>query len=242
MTRRSSRFIVSLSLAGIFHLGILWGIVIVWDNEDDSIERISKPQTVEVSYVNSDQLMRSFELFDPRPLLIPTEWNFATTERLEEVLQEEKQIFADYDPMYRSEAGDFVSTFGDRWEGIDSYQDLQSRFGEELFRGLSSVREKKPEALGQSIEVSVFRPATGERVFRKVYYINAAEDLANAWPDWRPARFLASVEKSFLVTRMNVLESSGYQEVDEKLERLLASQLIGKGLFEDGPYLVEVGP
>ena len=117
MTRRSSRFIVSLSLAGIFHLGLLWGVVLVWDSDPDRTERISKPQTVEVSYVNSNQLTRSFELFDPRPLLIPTEWNYATTQYLRDVLQEEKQIFADYDPMYRSEAGDFVSTFGDRWAG-----------------------------------------------------------------------------------------------------------------------------
>ena len=212
-----------------------------WDRSQEGTE-ISRPQVTEVTYVDSHSVRQQITLFDPRPLLLPTQWNVASAQNLRDFLTEENRIFAEYEPMYRAEAGDFITTFGNRWTGFESVEEAQLTFAADDFRNLGRKVEGAIAPLDSLLEVKVLDPASGETLFFRSYTNSAARELAEGWPDWRPARFLASVESSFLSTRMNVLESSGFEEVDRRLEVLLASQLIGKGMLKDGPYIVEVGP
>ncbi len=60
-------------------------------------------------------MQQQIELFDPKPLMQPTPWNTANFDRVGDYVEADLEIFVDYQPIYGSENGEFVSVFGNAW-------------------------------------------------------------------------------------------------------------------------------
>lgn len=241
MSLRVTRWIAGLSGAIIAHLAVFWAVALVTPRKPAGTGP-TKPQTMSVEYLDASSVRQQLTLFDPRPLLIPTRWNVAGTQAISEIVQEERDIFEDYQPVFQSASGDFIATYGNRLGSSDDYALTELPWSEPGFKGMGTRHTPPPAAQPDELEMAVIDPGTGNVVSRRTIALPEATALADSWPDWRPVTYLATVEQSFLLGGMPVLSSSGYEEVDLRLEELVARRMMPLGGLPDGPYLVEVGP
>ncbi len=244
MKRSTSRWIAGVGVGSIVHIGLFWLVGVLSEPADRSRERHEKgaslqfigADTVELSPVMQQQI----ELFDPKPLLLPTEWNAVVTRlnRLEAYVDDDADLFVDYEPVFRSEDGNFVGSFGNSWRPAGSPKENQLAFPfavTERF-GRASISRSQEEIDGISLEV--VRVGTGEFVYSRSHYNNAAQEIMEFEELWEPASFLVQIVDSFQVSVPSTARSSGFPEIDQKLGVLIMRDLLPKGLLANGSYLV----
>ena len=238
---RATRWVAGLCGASIAHLAVFWAVGLV------ALERADKTpteaQTTIIEYLDAASVDQQMTLFDPRPLLVPTRWNVANAENVGEIVQEERDIFDDYSPAFQSALGDFIGRYGNPLgQSVSAIGAGRLPWSDVSFQGMCVEEGALAQAQSDELEMLIVNPATGEVVLGESMSVQEAASLADSWPDWRPVTFLATVDQSFLVGGMSVLNSSGYEEVDERLKQLAADRMIPRGRLPDGPYLIEVGP
>ncbi|MCH6258731.1 hypothetical protein MLD52_19390 [Puniceicoccaceae bacterium K14] len=223
--------------AVLFHAVLFWAILLVrpWESEAtfDQAERLS----VEVLYDVSEQMA----LFDPRPMLLPTEWNVANAGSLGDIVREELPIFEDYEYRFAKEEGGFVTSYGNSWGRSMELRDVQLAFDfpqlDQL--GTSVVEQAKPR--NSQLVVRLRKPSTGELLHEAIIQQQDVSDLSSRWPGWAPVMYFVTVADSFFMQGATVLESSGYQELDLILQDMAKNGLENRGFWRDGLYLMEVG-
>lgn len=235
-----------MSLGLIVHIVLFWSVF--WTKEPQ--QRLKRPtrQLTEIHYFDteaterSEVLFQEMTLFDPRPLLLPTEWNAANVWRLGEVVQEEQDLFPSFGPMFELEDGDYLEDFGNVAAYYERLTMAQADFDYELFAALG--RESRPIAAAPEagLELVVMDPSTGFETASTTIYNNVTESLSEQWPDWQPTSLLATVKDSFLVGGLAVVRSSGYVEADQLIQMLASGIIPTLGRLNDGVYLVEMAP
>lgn len=238
-------WIMALGCAGIVHVGLFWTVGLVYPFSRE--RQVVKSDRLEISYLDtrgrkeSALVMQRLSIFDPRPLLLPTDWNSASAQRVGDFVQEETPLFSDYDPVFQSDEGDFIERFGNRWESNSEIAESQMTFS---FNWLEPMgRKSQPSYRGGDRELSLVlrNIATGEIVDSSSLYNTDAQAIIKNWPDWEPATFMLTISDSFVLPGIAVLVSSGYPEVDSLLQDLVTSSTVKRWVLPDGPYLLEVG-
>ncbi len=245
MRRSTSRWIVGIATGGIVHIGIFWAIVFL-DSQPETLtpQREDKANIVYVGPDTDDlsPIMRQqIELFDPKPLMQPTEWNTSNFDRVEAYyVEEDLQIFVDYEPIYESEDGDFVTTFGNAWTPADAPAQTALSFPVDATRGVGRVSLKLSSDFEEGVALEVIRMGSGETVFQNTYYNNAALEILGIPGDWGIASFTVLVVDSFLAGLPSIEESSGNPETDRRISELTVRKLLPKGLLDSGAYRVRI--
>lgn len=247
MRARTTRWVVAASIAAIAHLGLYWSLSLL--NSERSFGLGDKPDNQRIVYRDSRSIGEGTVaekelamLLDPKPLLLPTEWNTARVEDIDEIYREDQIIFDELKPEFQEESGDYSHRFGNPSVPHVSVADTQLSFE---FRRTEMMGRRKKEvrpAIEDAIRVMIRRPRSGEVVFQKSLYYNVAPKLESIRRDWEPALLLADVEHSFFSQNYIWIKSTGYQEIDELIPGLLSDEILPRGTLSDGPYLIEIFP
>lgn len=243
---RTIRWTWAISAAIMFHIALYWGVSLTSDSEQKL--RRQYRQLTQIQYFDaqtaerSEVLAQQMTLFDPRPLLLPTSWNVSNASSITDFLQEEEQIFSDFDPMFELEDGNYLDDFGNAAANYDELSAAQADFDFTLFKQLGRTTKASDFEQEKGILVSMISPDSGRAVSSASIYNEEVDLMAREWPEWRPATLLASVEDSFAVGGFSVLESSGFDEVDQRLRGIAHAVFPRLGQLEDGVYLLEFTP
>ncbi|MDQ8204871.1 hypothetical protein [Pelagicoccus sp. SDUM812003] len=243
---RTLRWTVACSFALLFHLALYWSVSLTMDS-NRSLRRETR-QFTEIRYLDqetteeSDLLTQRMTLFDPRPLLLPTRWNASNARYLTNTLEEEGAIFTDFSPMFELEDGNYVDDFGIAAANYDRLSLAQVNFDLPLFHQLGRTEFESDYQQEEGALLTLTDPGTGREISQTFIYSNEIASLTEQWPAWGIATFMAVVEKSFLVGGLSVLESSGFDEVDQRLRGIAKSYFPDLKQLEDGVYLLQVVP
>lgn len=242
---RTLRWTLAISAAALFHVALFWSVVLT--RETKQVLRRNARQFTEIQYFDartterSELLNQQMTLFDPRPLLLPTEWNVSNVSRLSDFTQEEVALFPDFAPMFELEGGDYLDDFGNAPASFEQLAAAQVEFDFPLFVGIGRKGHPLPAAQAKSLEARLLDPRTGVTLRSAAIY-KGVESLGRNWPDWQPAVVLATVRDSFLSGGVSVVRSAGYNDADQVLRGLTRDFVHGLGALEDGVYFVEFIP
>lgn len=243
---RTMRWTWAVVFAVLVHVSLYWGVALT-RSSDQALKRQGR-QFTEINYLDSAAaerwavLSQQMSLFDPRPLLLPTDWNVANVAGLLENRQEEAAIFPEFAPMFELEDGNYVDDFGNVLADYDRLASAQIEFGFPPFRELGR-RVSETEFVGEpGMAVVLRRPASGEELSRFIIYNEAVSALDAAWPDRGPVSLLATVRDSFQVGGLAVLESSGFDGADLEIGRIAYESFSRLGVLRDGVYVLEIVP
>lgn len=245
MRRSTSRWIVGVAVGGIAHIGIFWGLAILAPEKEEG-GRPNRSEGMNVAYIGSDMgdlsliMKQQIELFDPKPLMQPTIWNTANFDRVAAYVEADLEIFVDYEPIYGSEDGEFVSAFGNTWKPAGSTEDVMLDFPFKVTRQFSRVAIETPRLIREGIDLEVVRMGDGEIVFEETFYTNAAKEILEIPGDWGIASFIVQIVDSFQVGRPFMDQSVGNSDADRKLSDLAARELLPKALLNNGSFHVRV--
>ncbi len=245
MRRSTSRWVVGVAVGGMVHIGIFWGLAFLAPTKDESRPKNQKIGA-KVSYIGSDTgdlsliMKQQIELFDPKPLMQPTIWNMANFDRVEAYVEADLEIFVDYQPIFGSENGAFVSAFGNTWSPAGSARAELLDFPFQVTRQFGRVAVETPRLDREGIELEIVRMRDGEVVFEEAYYNNVAKEIIEMPGNWGIASFIVQVADSFLVGRPSTDQSAGNLEADSKLSDLAVRELMPKGLLTNGSFQVRI--
>lgn len=243
---RTVRWTWAVAFAVLTHVALYWGVALT-RSSDQKIKRQDR-QFTEIQYFDAETAERSVALsqqmllFDPRPLLLPTEWNGANVVSLLGTWQEEAEIFAEFAPMFELEDGNYIDDFGNVPASYDRLTTAQVEFGFSPFRELG--REEAGVRFSEELGMAVVLREPGGAGVTSQHYIDgdAVENLAKSWPDRAPMVLMATVENSFNVGGLAVLESSGFADADKAISRIVYEEFPRLGVLKDGVYLLEIVP
>lgn len=244
MKRSTSRWIVGAGGGAILHVGLFWMVGVVGDPEES--DRVSQVNGASIRFVGSNSeemsplMKEQIALFDPKPLMKPTRWNGANFERLELKDDAGEGLFVDYAPMFASDTGDFIESYGNQWAVAPEPKKTQLGFpisvSKQFGRGERSVDPQLEESLG----LETIRLDTGETIARQSVYNNAALEISKRELGWDSVEFVVEVMDSFAAGAATVARSSGFPEIDREFSELLRRELLPKGLLSNGSYLVRI--
>lgn len=245
MRRSTSRWIVGIAVGGMVHIGIFWGLPFLVPTKEESRPKNHK-DGAKVAYIGSDTgdlsliMKQQIELFDPKPLMQPTIWNTANIDRVEAYGVADLEIFWDYQPIYASEDGAFVSAFGNTWNRAGSAKTEMLGFPFQVTRQFGRVAFETPRFDREGIELEIVRMRDGEVVFEEAYYNSVAKEILEMPGNWGIASFIVQVVDSFLVGRPSTDQSAGNSEADSRLSELAVRELMPKGLLTNGSFHVRI--
>ncbi|MGK0237730.1 MAG: hypothetical protein ACI92G_001190 [Candidatus Pelagisphaera sp.] len=244
MQRSTSRWIVGVSLGGIVHIGVFWMVAVV--SNSDEAERKKRPEGAMLQYIGSDpkelsQVMKEqIMLFDPKPLMKPTQWNGANFERIEGYSKTDSTPFLDYAPQFSSDSGIFFEQFGNSWSPAGSPRENQLAFPSVTTRQFGREDLKRSSSGSVGFELEVVEVGSGRKVFSKDVSLNVARSVLEVEEAWESVEFLLQVVDSFQVGAPSTFQSSKFPEIDRMLSELTTKELLPKGLLINGSYLVRI--
>ncbi|MDQ8199504.1 hypothetical protein QEH56_15165 [Pelagicoccus enzymogenes] len=243
---RTLRWTWALAATVLFHVSLYWGVALTRDSGQKL--RTRERQHVEIQYLDSrsteqsEVLAQRMSLFDPRPLLLPTRWNSANAVSMSEFWQEESEIFPEFTPMFELEDGNYIDDFGNVPANYEQLSMAQVDFGFHPFRELGRNFAERNYQEERGMSMAVLSPSSGRELKRTYIYNDRVQALDAQWPDRRPATLLATVEGSFQVGGLSVVQSSGFDEADREIGSIAYAHFPKLGLLEDGVYLLEMVP
>ncbi|MBC2606424.1 hypothetical protein [Pelagicoccus albus] len=235
---RTIRWTWAAVAAVLFHLVLYWSVALTRDSKQE-LKRQSR-QFAEIQYL--DSATEEMSLFDPRPMLLPTRWNSSNAANFVGYWQEEEEIFPEFPPEFELEDGNYIDDFGNVTASYDRLSRAQVEFGYPPFRELGREISEREFVDGKGLSLALQKPENGATILATTIYNDAVERLFASWPDMRPAVLLATVESSFPVGGVSVVEGTGFIEADRLLTRIVYGNLAGFGPLADGVYLLEIVP
>ncbi|MDG2255934.1 MAG: hypothetical protein P8L49_13345 [Opitutaceae bacterium] len=244
MQRSTSRWIVGVSAGGIVHIGVFWMVALVSDSDEANRKRQSKgaslqyigSDTEELSQVMKEQIM----LFDPKPLMKPTQWNWANFERIEDYSNVDSAPFPDYAPLFSSDSGNFVESFGNSWSRAGVPRENQLAFPYVATRQFGREESIRSRSGLEGLGVEIVEVGTGRSVVSKATSVSVGRSVLEVEEAWESVEFLVQVVDSFQVGTPSTVQSSRFPEIDRKLSELMTKELLPKGLLLNGSYLVRI--
>jgi len=243
-----AKWIAAVAAALAAHAWLFWGVGLGPAPAPEAPAAKSRPPLARVSYLGSPEngrsprLVQQIELFDPRPLLLPTKWNHAATPQAG-IADVQPAVFDDIPPAFQPDGGDFVAGFGNDWRRAPGLPEAALELERNPFATLG-YRPQSAEAAPReaALFLEVVDPATGRRVLRRTLQGPEAREILALDRDWTPATLLATVRQSFLVKRLALAGSSGSEEIDQRLLDLAASGALASIAVPDGAYFLLIGP
>ena len=248
MKRSASRWIVGISLGSIVHAAIYWALILVERPEPKGSAK--RPEGAVFRYLGKDQvelspiMQQQLELFDPKPLVQPTQWNLANSDdrfnRIEEFVEDDMDLFIDYLANYGDEKGDFISAFGNSWRQAEDASKVFLGFSIDRTKGFGRRDRNLQSVKDESIELDIVRLNDGESVLERSYGNDVARQVRELPGDWGSASFIVQILDSFQVGLPVTERGSGSLEADARLMSFVETEFIPKGELRDGFYLVQI--
>ena len=248
MKRSASRWLVGICLGAIVHTAIYWALILV---ERPGLKGSAKrPEGAVFRYLGKDQvelspiMQQQLELFDPKPLVQPTQWNLANSDdrfnRIEEFVGDDMDLFIDYLANYGDEKGVFVSAFGNSWRPAEDASKVFLGFSIDRTKGFGRRDRNLRSVEDESIELDIVRLNDGETVLDRYYNNEVAQQVRQLPGDWGSASFIVQILDSFQVGLPVTERGSGSPEADARLRLFVETEFIPKGELRDGFYLVQI--
>lgn len=226
-------------LAAIGFHALLYLATLVFPKVGEPVLRVDHSKRLSVQVLS--EVSEQMALFDPRPMLLPTEWNAANAGDLEDLVDEELPIFEDYEYRFAREEGGFVTTYGNPWGGDFELRDVQLAFDFPQLDQIGSGSEKRGMARDSVVTVRLLDPGSGRLLHEETLLRENVEEFREKWPGWAPVTYFITVVDSFFMHGATVLDSSGHQDLDIALQQLAKNGLENRGIWKDGSYILEVG-
>ncbi len=245
MRRSTSRWIVGVAVCGILHIGIFWSLALLAPSKDE-VGPKERKNTTKVAFIGSGSgdlsltMKQQIELFDPKPLMQPTVWNTANFDRVGDYVEADLEIFVDYEPIYGSEDGEFVSVFGNTWKPAGSSKDTMLGFPLHTTRQFGRVATDTQRLAREGVDLEIVRMRDGQVIYEDAIYNSVADEILEMPGSWGIASFIVQIVDSFQVGRPSIDQSAGNLEADNELSDLVVSDLLPKGLLTNGFFHVEV--
>jgi len=199
-------------------------------------------QLIGVGTGATDQVLREqAELFDPKPLFFPTEWNFGQRPLRESLRRQPGEIFGSFQPKL---------DFGE--QGIKAYGveaaiaperlvDVLVQGNEAPFAGMGQVDTPPPALEARSSFLEVRALTDGKTIIAQ-----SLKGLEVPRIDFAPIEYLVAMSSAGIVGDPIRLVGSEGDEMDEKVDTFFRSYLVktfrlGERL-DPGRYRVLVGP
>jgi len=234
-----------VAVGGIVHIGIFWGLVF-FDNSIEDTQSARNEEGARLAYIGSDKgdlspiMKQQLELFDPKPLMQPTDWNTANFDRPDAYLEADLEIFVDYQPIYGSEDGAFASAFGNQWTATESPKAALLDFPFDTTSHFGRVALNVPQLEDKGVELEIVEMNDGTVVFEDVFYNNAAREILEIPGSWGIASFIIQVVDSFQVGLPLIDQSVGNLNADGRLSEIVVADLLPKGLLNNGSFRVRI--
>ena len=248
MRRSVSRWIAGIGIAAVVHIAIYWLLVFV--ERPTTEESVVRPAGATFRYIGKDQvellpiMQQQLELFDPKPLVQPTQWNLANSDdrfdRIEEFVGDDMDLFVDYESNYGSEEGDFITAFGNSWRSADGADEVFLDFEMDRTKGFGRVARNLQSVEDDSVEMEIVRLKDGSPVLGRSYNNEVSEQIRDLPGTWGTASFVIQVIDSFQVGSPILNQGSGSAEADSRLKGFIETALIPKGELNDGFYTVQI--
>lgn len=248
MRRSASRWILGISIGAIVHVAIYWAIVLV--EKPSSRGTAVRLEGATFRYIGKDQvelsavMQQQLELFDPKPLVQPTQWNMANFDgrfdRIEAFVGDDMDLFIDYVPNYGNEKGDFISAFGNSWRPADSAVEVFLDFPMDRTKDFGRRALDAQFVEDESFELKITRLDDGASVLDQKYGSEMGLEIRQLPGDWGSASFLVQIVDSFQVGSPITERGSGSSEADSRLRGLVETVLVPKGKLSDGFYAVQI--
>lgn len=246
MSSRALKWTIAIAAALFAHAALYW--CVAFARGPDQALRRSTRQITEIQYIDarvadrSEAFEQQLALFDPRPLLLPTEWNAANAQRLGDFLEEEETIFPDFDPVLKAESEAFFRAYGSQAAAAPLEETLQS-FARDPLDGVGRASLGIESSPQDGVELLARDPQTGRVVARRIAsFPMDGGNGASGSPAWEPAALLGTLRDGFLSTGLSVVRSSGFDEIDARLRDLVRRELSGARGLPDGAYIIEINP
>ncbi len=195
-------------------------------------------QLTGVGQGTTDQILRErADLFDPRPLFFPTEWNYGQRPLPVRLRRQPGQVFGSFDP---------VMTFAD--QKLKLYGAESTPAPEKLSDVLAQGNEAPFAGFGQ---VDIARPPLPARVVfleirnfkdSKPIVVQALNGFLPPRLDYAPMEFVVLVGSGGVVGEPVLTSGSGWDDVDAFFRSYLVKTLRVGERLNPGRYRVLVGP
>lgn len=248
MRRAASRWILGISIGAIVHVAIYWALILV--EKPSSSGSAARAEGAAFRYLGKEQvelspvMQQQLELFDPKPLVQPTQWNLANFDgrfdRIEAFVGDDMDLFIDYVPNYGNEKGDFISAFGNSWRPAESPEEVFLDFSMDRSKGFGRRALDGEFVEDDSFELKITRLSDGVNVLEQDYSGELALDVRQLPGEWGSASFLVLIVDSFQVGSPITERGSGSSEADRRLRLLVETALIPKGALPDGFYALQI--
>ena len=209
-----------------------------------------RPEGAVFRYLGKDQvelspiMQQQLELFDPKPLVQPTQWNLANSDdrfnRIEEFVEDDMDLFIDYLANYGDEKGDFVSAFGNSWRQAEDASKVFLGFSIDRTKGFGRRDRNLQSVEDESIVLVIVRLFDCVSVLVRSYVNDVARQVRQLPGDWGSASFIVQILDSFQVGLPVTERGSGSLEADARLRSFVETEFIPKGELRDGFYLVQI--
>ena len=186
----------------------------------------------------SDPLVQErAELFDPTPLFIPTDRNYAQGQLPARVVRQPSQVFGNY-PAKPHFAESGLASYGSAVESSpDSLPEVLSRGNEAPFAGFAQIDLPRKPLPARMLNIEVKYITTGMVVLSQ-----SVATLKLPQSDFAPVEFIASVGTTGLLGEPLLTAGSGSDDLDATLREYLSKELRLGERLAPGRYLVAVGP
>ncbi|MBK9990567.1 MAG: hypothetical protein IPP19_07535 [Verrucomicrobia bacterium] len=187
-------------------------------------------------------LMQQVELYDPKPLFLPTSINSSDPELPASLRREPGAAFRDFPAQYAFDEYDMKKVAFPEPIGVpeNPVQALSTGTAPNPFYVLGRINYPYKPLPAREAFLEVQQAKSG----RTVLAMPLTSDQANALPavDWQPMEMIISIEASGMVGEPTVTSGSGFEAVDNYFRMYVAKQFRLGARLAPGFYALRIGP
>ncbi|MBL4575520.1 MAG: hypothetical protein JKY51_05385 [Opitutaceae bacterium] len=223
------------------------GLVFFQLSEPELLAKRGVPPKVLLTRINQevDQVLKEqLQLFDNKPLFLPTKWNYANSEnfsvkdsRLVEVFKTEAPSFFPSEGVFES----FSQVSGDIIENPD---DVLKGVNGSYLRALGQRDEPVKPVSTRMAAIEVYSTRAGSIVYSEEVGLREERlgDFSHQGLLWMPVEFLILIDITGAIGRPLLTASSGSEEIDDFFRDFISEELNLAKKIDPGYYRILIGP
>lgn len=186
-------------------------------------------------------LREQSELFNPKPLFFPTEWNYGQRPLRENLRRQPGEVFGSFEPNFIFSEQN-IKAYGVETVTVpEKLADVFMQGNEAPFAGMGQIDVQRPTLAGRSGFLEVKK-----LVDEKIVIAEALNGLVLPRQDFGPLEYLVAVSSAGIVGDPILTVNSEWEEVDEKVDAFFRTYLVKSSRLGErlspGRYRVLVGP
>jgi hypothetical protein len=234
-----ARWTIAIAIALAVHAGAF----LAWRVPETRMQPTpASPPRVSFSTVSPESsLSDQLDLFDPAPLFLPTEWNYATAVKALKSDRSPGEMFDLYAPEWTAKPDQSPEELVMLPTGVEDAVSALRRFEWQYFTAFGRL-DRPLVRLPQRLALMEVRSiATGRNILTREIPVSASSS-AQGWGLWTPLEFLVSVQPSGMLGPPDLAHGSGFEEIDAFFRGYIQHETQLDLRVPAGYYRVTIGP